>query len=75
MAGRDFSSHFVSDSSVLIVNEAAAKYMGLENPVGQTVTWDKTYTIIGVIRNTIMTSPYEPVKQAMYFLYAGCRIY
>ena len=68
MAGRDFSSHFVSDSSALIVNEAAVKYMGLENPVGQTITWDKTYTIIGVIRNTIMTSPYEPVKQAMYFL-------
>jgi putative ABC transport system permease protein len=68
ISGRDFSSQFATDSSALIINEAAVKYMGLEDPVGQTVTWNKTYTIIGVIKNIVMTSPYEPVKQAMYFI-------
>ncbi len=66
--GRDFSNSLSTDSSGLIINEAAVKYMGLQHPVGATITWDKTYTIIGVIRNIVMTSPYEPVKQALYFI-------
>ncbi len=68
IAGRDFSSQFSTDSSALIINEAAVKYMGLQNPIGQTVSWNKTYTIIGVIKNIVITSPYDPVKQAVYFI-------
>ena len=67
-AGRDFSDQFSTDSSALIINEAAAKYMGLQNPIGQTISWDKPYIIIGVIKNIVMTSPYDPVKQAVYFI-------
>ncbi|HWV28658.1 MAG TPA: ABC transporter permease [Dyadobacter sp.] len=72
--GRDFSEAFVSDSSAIIINQSAAKYMGLDNPVGQTVRWkdgtfnDSEYHIVGVIRNMVMQSPYEPVKQAIYFM-------
>jgi putative ABC transport system permease protein len=68
VAGRDFSSQFLTDSSGLIVNEAAVKYMGLQRSLGTIVTWDKKYTIIGVIKNIVMTSPYEPVKPAIYFI-------
>ena len=68
IAGRDFSSQFSTDSSALVINEAAAKYMGLAHPVGETVTWDKAYTIIGVIKNIVMSSPYDPVKQAVYVI-------
>jgi putative ABC transport system permease protein len=68
IAGRDFSSQFFTDSSSLIINEAAVKYMELQQPLGTTVTWDKKYTIIGVIKNIVMTSPYEPVKPAIYFI-------
>ena len=39
IAGRDFSRAFASDSSGVVINEAAAKYMELQNPVGETVTW------------------------------------
>ena len=37
--GRDFSKDYASDSSGIIINEAAAKYMGLEKPVGQIIDW------------------------------------
>lgn len=75
MAGRDFSRDFTTDSTdAVIINEAAATYMGLKNPVGQELTdvdefgrpkWSKT--IIGVVKDMIMESPYEPVKPTLYF--------
>lgn len=68
MEGRDFSGGYATDSAAIIINETAAKYMGLQHPIGQRVTWNKTYTIIGVIRDVVMTSPYEPVKQAIYYI-------
>ncbi|WP_143305521.1 ABC transporter permease [Chitinophaga vietnamensis] len=71
-AGRDFSPAFTTDSSAIVLNEAAVKYMGLKNPVGEIVRWNgRAYHVIGVIRNIIMESPYAPVKQAVYFLYNG----
>jgi putative ABC transport system permease protein len=58
--GRDFSKDFATDSSAFILNEAAVKFMGLKNPVGETITWwGKPFTVIGVIHNMVMTSPYE----------------
>ncbi len=66
--GRDFSRNRLADSSGLILNEAAAKYMGLKNPIGEIVNWGKKYTVLGVIKNIIVGSPYEPVKQAIYYI-------
>ena len=73
--GRDFSEDFSTDSiGAIIVNEAAIKYMGIENPVGQEFTdvnefgvkkWSRT--IIGVVRDMIMESPYDPVKPTLYY--------
>lgn len=74
IAGRDFSRTFSSDSSGVVLNEAAAKYMELQNPVGETVTWKwrdnkpKPYTILGVIKDMVMRSPYEPVEPTMFFI-------
>ncbi len=39
MSGRDFSRDFKTDSSAIVLNEAAVKYMNLKNPVGATVKW------------------------------------
>lgn len=65
--GRDFSKDFPSDSSAVVLNEAAIKFMGLTNPVGQQVSWwGKPYTIIGVIDNMIMGSPYEEQHPIIY---------
>jgi putative ABC transport system permease protein len=61
--GRDFSRAIASDSAAYIINEAAARYMKLQNPVGELVRKDgKTFTIIGVIKNVISESPYSPVR-------------
>jgi ABC-type antimicrobial peptide transport system permease subunit len=66
-AGRDFSDQFKTDSSALVLNEAAVQYMGLHDPVGKTVqVWGKDYRVIGVIRNMVAQSPFKPVKQAFY---------
>lgn len=59
VAGRGFDKTVVSDSMALVLNESAVAYMKLENPVGETVYWrDVPYTIIGVVRDVMMTSPF-----------------
>jgi len=66
--GRNFSSDFASDSSGIILNEAAVKYMGLQNPIGETIKWfDKPFKVVGVAKNMVMQSPYEPVKPVIYY--------
>ncbi|GAA3961277.1 ABC transporter permease [Mucilaginibacter dorajii] len=67
--GRDFSAAFASDSSAVILNEAAVSYMNLKKPVGQTIDWwGRKYQVVGVVRNLVMQSPYEPVKQSIFFI-------
>ena len=70
--GRDFSREFASDSTAVLLNETAVKYMGLQNPIGKFITDTDTedpfepMKIIGVVQDMIAQSPYEPVKQGMY---------
>jgi len=68
--GRDFSRETVAgDSNAYVINEAAMKYMGLKNPVGETIQRDgKNFRIIGVIKDVLMESPYEPVSPTVFFL-------
>lgn len=68
VAGRDFDRQLASDSTALVINESAVKYMGLENPVGTFLTKGDgpPIEIIGVTRDMIMESPYEPIHQAIF---------
>lgn len=67
--GRDFSPQMATDSSAIVINETAAKYIGFKNPVGEAVKWrDKSYTVIGVIKDMVMESPYAPTKQTVFYL-------
>jgi len=67
--GRDFSREHYTDSSAMVLNESAAKFMGLENPVDEEIVWQgKKYHVIGVMKDMVMTSPYEPVKQTIFRL-------
>ncbi|WP_461091013.1 ABC transporter permease [Spirosoma gilvum] len=76
VAGRDFSKAFVTDSTAVIINETAARYLGLKKRNGQWVVgayirqpdfhWKRQ--IIGVIKDMVMDSPFEPVKRSFYFL-------
>ena len=68
--GRDFSKDFATDSSAMILNESAVKLVGMKQDiVGQTIQFnDKNFTVIGVIKDMIMESPYKPVTPTV-FLY------
>jgi putative ABC transport system permease protein len=69
VAGRDFSPEFSTDSSAFVVNQTAVKYMGFKNPIGEIVRWDgKPFKIIGVIKDMIVQSPYEPVRPSVFHL-------
>lgn len=70
--GRDFSRSFSTDSSGVVINETAAKFMGLKNPVGSTIKADgKPYQIIGVIKDMVMESPYKASFRTVFFLEYG----
>jgi ABC-type antimicrobial peptide transport system permease subunit len=65
LQGRDYSNAY-NDSTSVILNQAAVEYIGLKNPVGETVTWnDRKYTIIGVTENVIMNSPQRQIDPTM----------
>ena len=61
--GRDFSREFSTDSSGVILNEAAVKRMGLKNPVGELLKKDgNNLKVIGVIPDINMESPFRSIS-------------
>ncbi|HMC87107.1 MAG TPA: FtsX-like permease family protein, partial [Chitinophagaceae bacterium] len=71
IAGRDFSNEFATDTAKIIINETAAKDIGFKNPIGESVKFaggTKSAQIIGVIKDMVMGSPYEPEKRAIFFV-------
>ncbi len=67
--GRDFNLSLASDSLAFIINEAAAKIIGFENPLEETLNWgDNEYRIIGIVENIMRESPYQPVRPAIYHM-------
>jgi ABC-type antimicrobial peptide transport system permease subunit len=67
IAGREFSSRFVDTVNVL-VNETAVKIMGLKQPVGTVIKWDDTpITIVGVMKDFVMESPYQKVNPLVMY--------
>lgn len=69
-AGRDFSRDIASDSSGFIINEAAAKYLGMKEPLGETMKWGNNgeWKIIGIVEDMVTQSPYNSVKPMLFFL-------
>jgi putative ABC transport system permease protein len=68
LAGRDFSRAF-ADSNSVVINKAAVRFMNVKDPVGTVISnGDEKYTVIGVIDDMLMESPYEAVKQTLYFM-------
>lgn len=59
--GRSFRAETGVDDYSVIINETAARRMGLEHPVGQVIQYDTARTIIGVVAdfvyNNIMAEP------------------
>ncbi|TLV01026.1 ABC transporter permease [Dyadobacter luticola] len=67
--GRDFDRAYSTDTLGLVINESAIKYMGIKDPVGKEIRWGGLkFHILGVIKDIVTDSPFEPVKQTVYFL-------
>ncbi len=77
--GRDFSREFATDSVSpqskegllysIVINEAAAKYMALKNPVGEIIKWnDQPFKIIGVVKDMVLESPFDPARHLVYLV-------
>lgn len=75
IAGRNFLQDPTSDSTSMVINEAAVKYMGLEKPINEIVRWDpkwrkpQNFRIVGVIKDMVMESPFEVTQPTLFFLY------
>lgn len=70
IAGRDFSRENVSDQKGVIINESAVKYMQLKDPIGEVIISDegaRTFTILGVVKDLVVGSPYLPSTPTIYF--------
>ena len=74
--GRTFSRDFLSDSSAVIINEAAAKAMNMEEPVGKFLSYsdtDERYTIIGMVKDYHYRSLHSQIEpQFMLLVHEGC---
>jgi ABC-type antimicrobial peptide transport system permease subunit len=66
--GRDINlKEYPTDSSACLINQAAAKVMGFKDPIGQTIFDDpNTWHIVGVVRDFVLESPYEPIKPIIF---------
>ena len=63
----DYDS-YKTDSTAVLLNEAAVAEMRLKHPLDETITnvyFPVKLHVIGVVKNFILESPYEPVKPMM----------
>jgi putative ABC transport system permease protein len=63
VSGRDMNTRLYStDSTAMLMNEKAVKTMRLKDPVGAIVKQDRsTFHVVGVVKDFILESPYEPI--------------
>jgi len=67
--GRDFARDMATDSSAMILNEAAVRLMGLKKPVGASIKLHgRPYTVIGVSGDMIRANPFEKITASLYTL-------
>ncbi len=63
LEGRTFSPEFANEQNTLIINEAAAKIIGLDDIVGRTIMdGDDEKQVIGIVKNFKIKSLYEPME-------------
>ncbi len=62
-AGRSLSRDYATDSLAVLLNETAARHLGLDDPVGQQLVWpgESTYTIVGVLKDYHITSLHREI--------------
>jgi len=72
--GRDFSKDFLTDSVGVLINEAAVKSFGWDDPIGQIVGSPNregemgNFTVIGIIKDFNFESVHDPISPLVCFL-------
>lgn len=73
--GRFFSKEHPSDSNTVVINEAAAETLGLEDPVGKKIVLvgaspeqDIYFAVIGVLKDYHYESFHQKIRPLLYFL-------
>lgn len=70
--GRDFSRDFSTDTAAFILNESAVKLTGIKNIIGKTIRFNgKPKQVVGVIKDMVMQSPYEPAVPTVFLMDYG----
>lgn len=68
--GRSFSRDYASDSISYIINEAALKLTGYENPIGKMFSmWTDEASIVGVVKDFHGTSLHNEISPIVFMLY------
>lgn len=62
--GRDLDlEKYPSDSTAVLLNEAAVRLMDFEHPIGQTLyDYGHAWTVVGVVRDFVLTSPMQAIE-------------
>ncbi len=68
IAGRSFSPDFQDGIHTIIINEAAAEFMEIDDPIGKTITWtdDQKMEIIGVVKNFQYGSLHNKIEPLIF---------
>ena len=73
VAGNDFSREQGDQRSSIIIGESAVEALGLTDPIGSQLIAKRefnghtNFTIIGVVKDMVKASPFEPVTPLMVF--------
>jgi len=67
--GRDFIAGAPADSNAIIINEAAARYIGYDHAAGDYIRWhENPVKIVGVVNDMVIESPYERPEPTFFML-------
>jgi putative ABC transport system permease protein len=71
--GRFFSRKFSTDVKAIVINEAAAKLIGWDNPIGKTISYspELTFTVVGVVKDYHYESLHHMVRPAALMAQPG----
>lgn len=73
--GRFFSREFSTDEKAIIINEAAAKLIGWDDPIGKTIAFDTdlVFTVVGVVKDYHYESLHQSIRPGALMAQPGIR--